>query len=129
MLTRTMLLLSLLCTFGIMIAHAETVPGTRHTHDAIGTSDKGGTCESFPFVDDGVSEEGYELGSLTSTFVQRFTPPSYPFRYTGVCVCFFATTEVSSLNIDLVAFAADCQADRLEIRKKRNSFKKPLHGQ
>ncbi len=36
--------------------------------------------------------------------------------------------KATVVEFDLVAFAADCQADRLEIKSKRNSFKKPLHG-
>jgi hypothetical protein len=56
--------------------------------------------------DDGTAENGYGWGTGRS-FVQRFTPDSYPFVLTDVCAAFTQAAADTSLDFNVVVFADD----------------------
>jgi hypothetical protein len=62
------------------------------------------TANDIP--DDGTFEDGFLLSAATSTFVQKFTPPSYPYIYEALCVCWRSDTT-EEVSFDLLAFDDD----------------------
>ncbi|MBI1318469.1 MAG: hypothetical protein GC168_05885 [Candidatus Hydrogenedens sp.] len=72
----------------------------------LGVSAHAQTCNANDIPDDNSFEDGYLLSVETSTFVQKFTPPSYPYTYEALCVCWRSDTE-TEVSFDLLAFDDD----------------------
>ncbi len=70
------------------------------------TQDPLGPCEGGDVHDDGTAENGYGWGH-GSNLVQRFTPASYPYVYTDVCVAFTQAGGDPNLSFDVLILDDD----------------------
>ncbi len=70
----------------------------------------GVTCATGEIHDDGVADDGYgwnpDLVQLGS-YVERFTPLSYPFTYTQACLCWLRNRPGTTLDYTLEAWDDD----------------------
>jgi hypothetical protein len=70
----------------------------------------GTDCAGGEIHDDGSAETGYSANSATVSDhrnVHRFTPASYPFRYTEVCICWVALDADNDISFNVQVYDDD----------------------
>lgn len=102
--------MGLIVLCGSMSAAALPPPQVRFVDGSEAAALGGDDCTGGIVADDGTGEQGVTIvGTASGVVVDRVTPPSYPYRLTRACVCWFHQNQIgdTTVEFDLAVYDDD----------------------